>query len=853
MHKTPIDARQSIRALATVTVVVCLLPANAAGQEASIDQSEAGSIAGFVLTADGAAPLPQAIVTLRHLAYSDAGVDGTAQALGPGRTTVTRADGGYSFPNVLPAPYRLEIRRIGYRPATVDVELRHASVVNVSAILEVTPVHLEQLEVRATSLDLFGRADALDETGRRRIDIERWRQRAFLSSDVRALTHTDVLESVTLGTADPFRALQRLPGVTTRDDWTSEVWIRGANWGQTRVYFDGLPLFNPLHAGGVTAAINENALGSVLFHPGVRPLSLGEGAAGVVSMTSRPAGGTGDLRGYGDLTLVGGGLTLERRFLDGRLGVVAGARRSGLDFITSQRELWPQQDEVGGRSFALPDQYADAVARIDIGLGERTHLEVSAIWERDWITDSLERGGPAFNDFSWGNAAARATLDVPLWGAYSRHTLAWSHFFLDIDQTEPRPNVSLYDWEQPTQMNSDGRIDYFALLGEFGSVIPEEDDAGWRAGYQVTVNRSEYDGAPQSPHPFQLHVGPLVVDEKLVVVSGWGETRLKPTNNLTVQGGVRLDGTTSHLEGGRLHIAPQVSARYTATEDLSFSATFGRSYQYVQALATAGLTVGPGLAVGHIWRLAGDSIPPLESDVATLGAELWLSDEWLASASMYARQTAAMTLVDPTPGPKQIRPLTVQGVNEAMGLELSLRRIAGRVTMSANYSLGVSDIEAARLRFPSPSDRRHTIDVTGAWRVPREFLGGSIRLVGAHTAASGAPYTRVHPGYYLCDYVEDYCVEYVPDILEMPNASRAPWYSAVDLLAEWTKVYSAWRFAIHFEVRNLLNRRNDITYGVTRGGPCWRQTIDAPFCSQSVDEFHRGVRRQGFVGLKVEF
>ncbi len=853
MPKTPIAARHSIQTLVTVILLACLPGAGSAGQEASTDQIEAGAIAGFVLTSDGSAPLPQAIVTLRLLAYSGEGDDRTVHSVGLPRTTVTRADGGYRFPNVLPAPYRLEIRRIGYRPTTVDVELRHASVVHVSAILEVTPVHLEQLEVRATSLDLFGRADALDEAGRRRIDIERWRQRAFLSSDVRALTHTDVLEAVTLGSADPFRALQRLPGVTTRDDWTSEVWIRGANWGQTRVYFDGMPLFNPLHAGGVTSAINENALGSLLFHPGVRPLSLGEGAAGVVSMTSRPAGGTGDLRGYGNLTLVGGGLTLERRFLDGRVGVLAGARRSGLDFITSQRELWPPQDEVGSRSFALPDQYADAVVRIDVGLGRNTHFEVSAIWERDWITDSLERGGPAFNDFSWGNAAARVTLDIPMWGAYSRHTIAWSHFFLDVDQTEARPNVSLYNWEQPTQMNSDGRIDYLAALGEFGSIIPEEDDAGWRAGYQVTLNRSDYYGAPQSPHPFQMHVGPLIVDEQLVVVSGWGETRMKPTNKLTLQGGLRLDGTSSGLEGGRLHIAPQVSARYAATDQLSFSAALGRSYQYVQALATAGLTVGPGLAVGHIWRLAGDSIPPLQSDVATLGAELWLSDEWLASTSMYARKTAEMTLVDPTPGPKQIQPLTVQGVNEAMGLELSLRRIAGRVTMSAGYSLGVSDIEAAGLRFPSPSDRRHTIDVMGAWRVPRTLLGGSLRLVGAHTAASGAPYTRVHPGYYLCDFVEDYCVEYVPDILEMPNAARGPWYSALDLLAEWTKVYSKWRFAILVELRNLLNRSNDITYGVTRSGPCWRQTVDAPFCTPNVDEFHRGVRRQGFFGLKIEF
>ena|GEM_PF-1105787 len=850
--------QRPLRKTLTITALVATaasatVVAEAAAQPAPLNHEDGGTIAGYVLTADGTAPLPQAIVTLGLLVPFSHSSEGGSFVVGPRRTTVTRVDGGYQFSNVDPANYRLEIRRIGYRPDTVDVELRQTTVVNVSAVLEVTPVHLEQLEVRAASLDLFGRAERDDEVGRRRIDIERWRQRAFLSSDVRALTHSDVIESVTLGSSDPFRALQRLPGVTTRDDWTSEVWIRGANWGQTRVYFDGMPLFNPLHAGGITSGINENVLGAVLFHPGVRPLPLGEGAAGVVSMTTRPAGGTGDLRGYGELSLVGGGLTLERRFFDGRLGIVAGARKSGLDFVTKQSELWRQNDELTGRSFVLPDKYADAVVRFDIGLTENAHLEGSFLWEHDWITDSLEQGGPAFNDFAWGNDAGRLTLDIPVLGAYSRHTVAWSAYFLDVYQTEHRASVRFYDWEQPTQIPSHGRVDHITAKSEFGSVIPENDDAGWRAGYQVTVNRSRYEGAPQSPHPFQLFVGPLDFNEKLVVVSGWGETRMKPTPKLTIQGGLRIDGTTSPLPGGRVHLAPQVSGRYELNENLSLSASIGRAYQYVQALSPGGLSVGPGLAVAHIWRLSGDSIPPLQSDAATLGAEYWLADEWLASATVYARHSENMTLVDPTPGPKEYTPSTVLGENDAAGVEMSVRKIAGRVTMSASYSLGMSEIDAARMRFPAPSDRLHTIDLSGAWRVPREILGGALRLVVAHTSASGAPYTRLHPGYYTCYYEEDYCIEHVPDVLEMPNAVRAPWYSALDLFSEWSKTYSAWRFAVHVEVRNVLNRRNDITYAVTRGGACQRMTENAPYCGRSSDEFHPGMRRQGFVGLKVEF
>ncbi len=120
---------------------------------------------------------------------------------------------------------------------------------HVSVGLLVLPVRLAPTRVTAP-LEPFARLQSRDESGgAARMDAELFRQRMFPAADARMLTHGDLVDAVTLGETDLFRAMHRLPGVTTRDDYTAAIWTRGAPWSHTRVYFDGMPLFNPVHTG----------------------------------------------------------------------------------------------------------------------------------------------------------------------------------------------------------------------------------------------------------------------------------------------------------------------------------------------------------------------------------------------------------------------------------------------------------------------------------------------------------------------------------------------------------------------------------------------------------------------------
>jgi hypothetical protein len=120
---------------------------------------------------------------------------------------------------------------------------------------------------RATASRTASRAD--DDAARR--GAERLRVARLIEGDARVVTEGDVRDAVALAEPDLFRTLQRLPGVAARDDYAAGLWTaRRAVGPDARVLFDDVPLFNPLHAAGMVSAVNTDALGGVVFHPGVQ-------------------------------------------------------------------------------------------------------------------------------------------------------------------------------------------------------------------------------------------------------------------------------------------------------------------------------------------------------------------------------------------------------------------------------------------------------------------------------------------------------------------------------------------------------------------------------------------------------
>ena len=809
-----------------------------AQQTAGGSGRDAGIVTGEVIDAGTGLPLPGATVILLP---EERGrlepVEGESPVvLSGGRSTVTHVDGRYAFRGVPTGEYQLYVRRLGYRPTTLSLRLRGQPESRISVGLEVIPIQLEPLEVRGEATATYGRMTAATpDEEQARIGAARLRQLRYLGADVREITHADVTEAVTLAETDLFRALQRLPGVTTRDDWSAELWTRGARWDQTRVYFDGLPLLNPLHAFGGLSGVGTDAIGSVTLHPGVHPVSLGDGSGAVLDIRSRPGGGDGELRGVGELSLLSMRLALDQRVAGGRGAYMIAMRRSYLDWAT--RAL----HELGaGDDILVPFRLSDVTARVDWQLGPRRTLEGAVLAESDHLTGDIPdvlHGNRA----EWGNTAARVTLATPIGRLETRHTVGVSRFRARIREAPVDPGIDA-GFDAGTLFPMRGTVSHVALFGEVterAGTTPRR--STWRAGYEASIDRARATGALAATYLDELPAGTSSREQELFRAALWGERRWPVDGRLTLETGLRLETGRSVSGAGAVRVGPRLAARFTLSPSTYLSAAAGRSFQYAQALLPARPGQDRALHPAPLWLVAGDDVPALRSDIATVGTERWVGGSWLVSATAYWRHSTGVVSPDPRPGALTGRPLFVTGTEHAGGLEIGARKLAGRWTGSAGYSLGSARTVTTGFAFPSPADRTHAVDLTSMLQV-----SPSLRLGAGFTATSGAPYTRYHPG--TAREANGQREWETPPAVEAPNAHRGPAYASLDVLLDWTRDFGAWRLGLFAQLRNVLGRDNPALYAGF--SPCLPDSF-IPDCGR--DRFENALPRLPAIGARISF
>jgi hypothetical protein len=809
----------------------------------------AGSVTGTVVAAATGQPLPGAVAVLEAAGGNVVVSSAAGGFLARSRTVVTDDSGAYRFTQLPDGTYRLLVRHLGYHPAQLTVELRREARFRLSVGLVLNPIRLEPITASAPTADHYARTRGpVEERRRGSLDAESWRHDRFLEGDAAVLTHADVAEAVTLGESDLFRALQRLPGVSTRDDYTAGLWTRGAPWSQTRVYFDGMPLFNPVHAIGLFAGVNPDGVGAAAFLPGARSPSVGEGAAGVVEVESRAA--EPGVRGVGELSLVSAHGAAEWGTRDGRTGLTLAARRSWADLATRLAQ------SLGADTGTwIPYAFYDVNGRFNTDLGGGYALEASGLVEEDQVHGQVRQLLKATRG-TWGNQLGRVSLLAPLLGWRARYTVGASRFDGSI---QPIPT---YGGGLPQLVSHGPTRNGVMVLTAAADVTDADPTAprGWSAGIQASSLRQHYVGQYPRPYPAVVLPDTLVLAKRLSTLALWGEERLQLGSGVAVEAGVRVEAHAPVPNAPGVGVAPKIAFRFSPTWlPVSVTAAAQRSWQYTQALAPAGPSVGPDLYLTDVWLLAGDTIPALRADVGTAGLEARLGGVWVAAVTGYVRRTTGMAVPEPGPGPlTDDRPIFVTAVNDAHGFELSLRRLAGRWTFSGSYSYGISMLttrsalvgNAVRYHYPSPSDRRHVVDLTSLVRV-----GSALRLGAAFTWASGAPYSRFllstqpcAPGV-LCS-TSDSSAFYI----ESPNAERTADFAALDLLVDWTRSLGKVRIGAFLQLRNVLNRANAITYtgslqACAASAPPRLVAIGGGVC----DRFDRGVPLLPLGGVRVAF
>jgi hypothetical protein len=819
-------------------VALCAsLPVAAAMAQRSPGSESPGSIAGRVIDAESGRPIENAVVTL-HPSRGSIGIAGRASRLQVLRSTRTDSLGRYRFVDLRGGSYDMQVQRVGYRRAEIGIDLTAGDATQLSVGLAVAPVLLVSVNTSAQSVASYGRT-AIDSVGGSdsRIQAARARQQQYLATDVREVTHADVLESVTLGETDVFRALQQLPGVSGRDEYGAELWIRGARWDLTRVYLDDLRLLQPLHALGGFSGVNADAIGAALLHPGVRPASLDGGSAAVIELHSR-VGNTDRSRGIGELSVASSRMAFDGSVRDGKTLWMVAARRSYLDLLTSAISR-----ATGDPSIRVPYAFSGFNARLDHQLAAAHVLEASVIHERDRVAGDI----PDFtsrNRAVWGNSGARASL-VSRFGEWRvRHTVGASRFVTNVDVVDPSafPDSQFTATTEPPLSLS---VTQLTMAGGFERETTTRTSLSF--GYDLRSIQSHFDGSIA-----YVRTGQLPSDQTsrftrtMTYGSLWIDHRALSFGRLEIESGLRVDAGRSIRAGGSVRAQPRVLARLRADSSTMVSLGLGRSIEYLQTSWRSDRLLYSNVLPIRNWLVAGPTVPALNTDHATVGVERWLGPRTLLTGNAYVRRSHDMTMPDPRAGSLVDRDDFVLATERAHGVEVGVRRLSGRITGSTSLSYNRATTRASGLTFVAPSSRPWVFDVTA-----RTNLAKRLSVGAAFVATSTARSTRILEGSANGDADSGEWLQ-IP-IAGNPSAEISGSIRSLDLMAEWRFGIRRAQLTAFVQVINSTGRRrNSSLYRgfALRDGPC--TDVSLASCGGE-DEFLRGLPRLPLLGLRAAF
>jgi hypothetical protein len=747
---------------------------------AAIADAQSGTISGSVVDASTLSSLARVAVSL-----TPANGEGLlssprdASPFGFARTTLTGARGEYQFADLPIGTYRLYIRRVGYLPTSIEVQLGEAAATSVSVGLVVAPIRLRAVEVRGVYEAAETREGDASVREAARAEAARARQREFLSTDTRELTHGDIDDAATTGGRDVLRALQRLPGVSQFDDWSAKIWIRGSTWEQSRLYYDGLPLFDPLAALGRTSGVSADAIGGAFLHPGVRPVSIGGEGAARVDLRSLSAMGHSKPWTSVELSRLGASATVARERADSTAGFILSAQHT--------LHPWFGQGEFFENTFGSAAFSDGQLAwRSDARLDARSHLETSALLTRD------RRRNQGF-DQEWGNVLGRVTLRALLGPVATAHTVGVSRF----SSSATRWWTYQADLSSPSTVGAQSvtsDVDYVT----FGERALLATAAGTtQGGYDLIAQQAHLRGPRQVQFWGNVSLDTFTRRGRLAYSSVWAEHRLPLGDRAVIDGGVRLDlGGRNGLD--RVRPQGSLQSRITLAPGTLLSFGASRTRQYVQGTPLPDVA---GTTTPTLWMMSGADVPAAVIDNAMTGIERWIGSDVLIAANAYARRTRGSIAPDPIPGLLiETRPIFVSANESAHGLEISARKLAGRMTGLVAYSYGKATTNALERSFPSTADRTHAFDATTRVRF------GSVGVGGAYTLTSGAPFTRI-------------TITPVTPTVPMnrfihgePNAQRLPAFSSFDLSLDYTRRVRAVTFSGFATIQNLFNRTNSTWY-----------------------------------------
>lgn len=663
---------------------------------------------------------------------------------------------------------------------------------------------------------------------------------------------------------DVMRTLQALPGVSSPNDFTSQLIVRGSGPDQNLIIMDDIEIFNPYRLYGVISMFNPETALDINLITGGFPARYGDRLSAVLDVTNREGDKTTPLNGSVNASITNANIVLSGRAPFGTDGsYVLSGRRTYYDLIlgpiarnsglVSGDVAFPNFGDVQYKFVLEPSRGHKVIAT---GVFSRDGVELVSGSKRE-TPDSINIMDDTRNDvvgFAWHYMPTPSFL--------SKLSLSWyrNRGISDFGGDFLDPSLNR-DYYQQTGDTTD--IRYFNVEFDSRYVFRKASmklDLTWlldghtvEFGAGVDLLETEIVWHMRPDETFRAYlrsrgiasVDDFVQDRENERVNLYGQDKVQIGDKMTIQAGLRLDYYTIIRNA---YLQPRLNILYRLNPLTSLRAAWGVYRQ------------SPGYEKLFdqyaFYDLTNVSTSNLRAERAThyvIGVDRWIDNRWQLRAESYYKDFDNLVVQSYLPGtlyeasripggdprkPSGWTPpvgvigdsLTTIPVNGATGaaygvevfLEKRNAEPGDRLSGWLSYSLSKAERVRDGIRTPFRFDQRHTVNLVLDYQLSSWFTLGIRWKYGSNFAVTPPigikprVVAEVRDGKEVRTIATDSKGNVVFDLDRGTEANwysgRLPAYHRLDLRATARADYWGLDWNFYLDVINVYNHGNLLNY-----------------------------------------
>lgn len=526
-----------------------------------------------------------------------------------------------------------------------------------------------------------------------------------------------------LGTSDPIRYIQSLPGVQTNNETTAGIYVQGCDDYQTLTSINGAPIYYPNHLLGLYSTFIAPHFTTMTLEQAEHSGTMENRVGGLVNMTTHHRQPS-RFQMEGNIGLVNSDMTLaipcgkkSALWLSGRAS-----------YINMLYGKWLSMDGMDIRY-----GFGDGNITYAIHPNEKDEILFSGFYSRDKMGITVSEAAKV--GVVWYNAMGQVAWNRQLADGDFRSTMSYSGFENNIVVKSPLADVqTLAGWASLDWKNRWTKqfSDHYLLQTAIDY-----------AHYFYTPLGFEQSGITSMDSTFLY---PMSHADEVSVGADWTHYVCHWFDY-----SIGIHGSFYHRDKCYGAVDPRLTFRFQPAENHEISLHAGT---YTQYFHKAGLT-GGGLPTDFF--MAADSLFAPERAIATnlrytasfLNGQLFLQAEAYFK-QLYGIVESTGNILQLVNHGFQYEDCLIRGDGRNYGLNLLLQRTRGIVTGYVSYSLSWARRKLPTLDgideyiYAASHERRHDLNIVlNAQFAKRWNIGAQFVL------ASGLPYTKAEEAYML--------------------------------------------------------------------------------------------------------